>query len=273
MTDENLPPVTREMIADSLRKNGIQKGDILALHSSLKSLGYVEGGAETVIRAFQEALGFSGALMMPTHTYSFPMWSKPPYDKNESPSLVGKITDVFRRMPDVLRSDHPTHSVAAWGRLSAEFTNDTLNHPPVGIGSAWHRFHEAGGWILMLGTNQNACTMLHYCESAAEVPYLDMAFTPGLDYEVAHRINEKGTVEEYILRQVPGCSQGFVKCEPYLREKGALQDIHITNSRSQLLDSRKMVEVMKEKLKENPFFILCDLPECDICARRRNCAS
>ncbi|MBN1901792.1 AAC(3) family N-acetyltransferase [Candidatus Sumerlaeota bacterium] len=272
MTDENLPRVTREQIVDSLKKIGIHRGDILALHSSLKSLGYVEGGAETVIHAFQEALGFAGALLMPTHTYSFPIWSKPPYDKNESPSLVGNITEVFRRMPNVLRSDHPTHSVAAWGRFAADLTRDALQYPPTGIGSPWHRFHEAGGTILMLGTNQNACTMLHYCEAAADVPYLDVTFTPGVDYEVAHRINERGEVEEYILKQVPGCSRGFHKSEPCLRENGALEDVKIVNSQSQLLDSRKMVKAMKEKLKSDPFFLLCDFPDCGICVRRRNCA-
>jgi aminoglycoside 3-N-acetyltransferase len=273
MIHQNQNFVTLEMILDSLRKIGFRRGDIFALHSSLKSLGYVEGGAETVVRAFQEALGFAGALLMPTHTYSFPMWSKPPYDKNESPSLVGQITEVFRKMPHVSRSDHPTHSVAAWGRFSVELTRDALLYPPTGIGSPWHRFYEAGGWILMLGTDLNACTMLHYCEAAAGVPYLDVTFTKGLDYEVAHRINERGEIVEYILRQVPGCSRGFVKCEDYLREKGVLQDVYIADARSQLLDSRKMVEVMKEKLTRDPFYILCDLPECSICTRRRHYAS
>ena len=222
-----------------------------------------------MIKAFQNVLTPEGTLMMPTHTYSLPMWEKPPYEKDKSPSLVGKIPDVFWRIPGVSRSDHPTHSVAAWGRLAKEFTSDAMKYPPVGIGSPWHRFYEKGGKILMLGTDQEACTMLHICEILAGVPYLDVTFTKGLDYEVAHRINEQGELEEFILKQVPGCSRGFTKAEPYLREKGVLKDVTIINAQSQLLDAQKMVDAMKEKLKAEPYFLLCDAADCGICPRRK----
>ncbi|MCX7001376.1 MAG: AAC(3) family N-acetyltransferase [Candidatus Sumerlaeota bacterium] len=261
--------VTREMIADALREAGIRAGESLAVHSSLKSLGFVEGGAEAAICALQDVLTPEGTLMMPTHTYSLPMWGKEPYNKTKSPSLVGKITDVFWRMPDVLRSDHPSHSVAAWGKRAEEFTKDTLPYPPIGLNSAWHRFYSAGGRILMLGTNQGTNTSLHLCEVLADVPYLNVVFTPGRDYEVAHRINERGEVKEFILRQVPGCSRGFRKCEPYLRESNVLKDVIVVNAQSQLLDISSLVEVMVRKLKEDPGFILCEIPDCGICQRRR----
>jgi aminoglycoside 3-N-acetyltransferase len=257
------------MIADALREAGIRAGDSLAVHSSLKSLGFVAGGAETVIGALQDVLTPEGTLMMPTHTYSFPMWGKVPYNKTKSPSLVGKITDVFWRMPDVLRSDHPSHSVAAWGKGAEEFTKDTLLYPPIGLNSTWYRFYKAGGRILMLGTNQGTNTTLHLCEVLADVPYLDVAFTQGRDYEVAHRINERGEVEEFIIRQVPGCARGFKKCEPYLRETGVLKDIMVLNAKSQLLDAQQLVNAMVTMLKEDPGFILCEIPDCGICQRRR----
>jgi len=263
-------PVTREMIADALREVGIRAGDSLAVHSSLKSLGFVEGGAEAAICALQEVLTPEGTLMMPTHTYSLPMWGKEPYNKTKSPSLVGKITDVFWRMPDVLRSDHPSHSVAAWGKRAEVFTKDTLLYPPIGLNSAWYRFYNAGGRILMLGTNQGTNTTLHLCEVLADVPYLNVAFTQGRDYEVAHRINERGEVEEFIIRQVPGCSRGFIRCEPYLREKGVLRDVLVLNSKSQLLGVPQLVDVMVEKLKVEPYFILCDIPDCGICTKRKS---
>jgi len=261
--------VTREMIADALRETGIRAGDCLAVHSSLKSIGLVAGGAETVIGALKDVLTPEGTLMMPTHTYSFPMWGKEPYNKTKSPSLVGKITDVFWRMPDVLRSEHPTHSVAAWGKRAEEFTNDTLLYPPIGLNSPWYRFYKAGGRILMLGTNQGTNTTLHLCEVLADVPYLKVAFTPGRDYEIAHRINERGKVEEFIVHQVPGCSRGFRKCEPYLRKTGILNDVMVMNAQSQLLDAQPLIDAMVTKLKEFPTFILCDIPDCSICHRRK----
>jgi len=269
MGKNDSPGVTRSMIVEALRGIGVNQGDILAVHSSLSSFGFVEGGAKTIISALKDALTPSGTLMMPTHTYSFPMWEKPPYDKSLSCSLVGKVTDVFWRMPRVLRSAHPTHSVAAWGRLAEHLTSDTLNSPPVGIGSPWHRLLEANGRILMLGAGMNACTLLHLCEVLAEVPYLEIAFTPGMNHEMAHKINDRGEVEEYILYQVPGCSRGFPKSDPYLKDKGVLKDVRVVTSQSLFFDVQPLARVMVEKLKEDPGFLLCENLDCSICSRRR----
>ena len=263
------PVVTRTEIAASLKKAGIHAGDLVALQSSLKSLGRVQGGALQVIGAFQDVLKEDGTLLMPTHTYSLPMWNKPPYDKKNSPSVVGKITDEFRLLPDVLRSDHPTHSVAAWGRLAGLLTGSTLDHPAVGPGSPWHRLLQAGGRIVMLGARQDANTTLHLCEALAGVPYLDVTFTPGQDFETAHYFDGRGGVRQFTLRQVPGCSRGFNKAEPFLREKGVIRDVLIVNAPTQILAAADLVEAMREKLQSDPGFLLCDNPDCGICPRRR----
>ena len=42
-------------IVKALRSLGLGRGDIVLLHSSLISLGYVEGGADAVIKAFLDA--------------------------------------------------------------------------------------------------------------------------------------------------------------------------------------------------------------------------
>ena len=47
--------VTKEDIKFALKNLGIVTGDIVLIHSSMKSMGHVEGGPETVIQAvFQE---------------------------------------------------------------------------------------------------------------------------------------------------------------------------------------------------------------------------
>ena len=121
----------------------------------------------------------------------------------------------------------------------------------------------------MLGTGMDACTLLHLCEVLADVPYLEIAFTLGLNYEVANRMNDKGEVEEYILSQVPGCSRGFPKSEPYLKGKGVLRDVRIVTSQSLFFDVQPLALAMVEKLKEDPYFLLCENSDCSICFRRR----
>jgi aminoglycoside N3'-acetyltransferase len=58
--------VTRGELTADLLKLGIAPGDTLFIHSSLKSLGYVEGGAAAVVRALQDAVGPQGTLLIPT---------------------------------------------------------------------------------------------------------------------------------------------------------------------------------------------------------------
>ena len=43
--------VSKKDIVEGLREIGLKEGDIVIVHTSLKSMGYVCGGAQTVIEA------------------------------------------------------------------------------------------------------------------------------------------------------------------------------------------------------------------------------
>ena len=61
------PHVTRNALITGLARLGIAQGDTLFIQSSLKSLGYVEGGAQAVIGALPDAVGPQGTLLLPTY--------------------------------------------------------------------------------------------------------------------------------------------------------------------------------------------------------------
>src|SRR5205085_4877227 len=107
------PWATRERMSQDLRRLGVRAGGILLVHSSLRSLGFVPGGALTVIRALRDALGPEGTLVLPTHTWEWMSAGSRHFDARTTPSCVGVITETFRGLPGVVRSLHPTHSVAA----------------------------------------------------------------------------------------------------------------------------------------------------------------
>ena len=71
--------VTKTDIKNALTELGIQKGDVMVVHSSLKSFGHVEGGADAVIDACLETLTPSGTLVFPTliqkdFAYAYDTW-------------------------------------------------------------------------------------------------------------------------------------------------------------------------------------------------------
>ena len=80
----------------------IHKGDIILVHSVLSSMGYVEGGAATVIDALLETVGEDGTVVMSSLTG----WSDA-FDSTTTPSAVGRISEEFRKTKGAVRSLHP----------------------------------------------------------------------------------------------------------------------------------------------------------------------
>lgn len=164
----------------------------LFVHSSLGSCGYFAGGREAVVRALLER---STTLSMPTHTYCYPrgVSARPPlFDPRETRSLVGSLTDHFWRMDGVLRSLHPTHSIAALGPMAPNLTADHETcDTPCGKGTPYEKMITADFAVLMLGANLNSYTFFHTAEHAAGVPYLyfpepyDLRVLDGSNREVA----------------------------------------------------------------------------------------
>ena len=61
--------VTPDDITTALKEIGVQKGQAVMVHTSLGSLGYVCGGAQSVIEALIESVGAEGTIMMPTQSW------------------------------------------------------------------------------------------------------------------------------------------------------------------------------------------------------------
>ncbi|PIF12846.1 AAC(3) family N-acetyltransferase [Janthinobacterium sp. 13] len=171
---QNAPHVTRAGLAAGLARLGIAPGDTLFVHSSLKSLGYVEGGAPAVIAALQDAVGPQGALLLPA--YYLPggtvraACAMPDYvfDPRRHGTHMGRLPEAFLASPGVRRSIHPTHSVCAWGRHAADLTEAHHRAPSIfGMGSPWQRFIGCDhAKVLGLGISMGPVTFYHALEDA-----------------------------------------------------------------------------------------------------------
>lgn len=165
------PHLTRDHIASSLKAMGVAQGDMLFIHSSLKSLGYVEGGPTTVIEGLLDAVGPEGTLILPT--YYMPGGSilgtcklaDYVFDPRIHGTHMGALPEAFLQFEGVQRSIHPTHSVSAIGKQARYLTQAHHLAPSVfGKGSPWQRFHELNGKILGLGISMGPVTFYHLLE-------------------------------------------------------------------------------------------------------------
>ena len=64
-----LKPITKNEIVNALHSVGLTKGHTVMVHTSLSKMGYVCGGAQTVIEALIEVVGEDGTIMMPTQSW------------------------------------------------------------------------------------------------------------------------------------------------------------------------------------------------------------
>ncbi|MDH6625425.1 aminoglycoside 3-N-acetyltransferase [Streptomyces sp. LBL] len=177
------PLVTRDTLVGRLRDLGVRPGDILLVHSSLSSLGWVCGGAVAVVQGLLGALGPKGTLVVPTQSgdLSDPaLWSRPPvpeqwwgtiratmpaYDPLVTPALgVGVVPETVRTWPGALRSAHPQTSFAAVGPRAAEIVEGHASDCRLGERSPLARLEALGARVLLLGAGYGTCTCFHLAE-------------------------------------------------------------------------------------------------------------
>lgn len=161
---------TKEQLFGQISKLGISPTDTLLIHSSMKSIGAVDGGADTVLDAFSEYLK-DGLLILPTHTWRQMNAEYNVFDVNTEPSCVGILTEIFRKRPGVVRSWHPTHSVAALGKDAQAYTaGDQRWNTPCARESAWGKLYDRQAKILFIGIGFNRNTIIHGVEEWNDIP-------------------------------------------------------------------------------------------------------
>ena len=155
MEQANSIVVTKELLKQGFAELGIKAGMKIMVHSSLKSFGYVEGGADTVIDALMELLTPEGTLMMPSFNHEAPYFEGDIFDVTKTATTNGRIPDTFWRREGVSRSINPTHAFPAWGKDKERYTQDHQKTSAMGPDSPLGRLMEDGGYCLLLGVGSS----------------------------------------------------------------------------------------------------------------------
>lgn len=256
--------VTRSDIARALRGAGLRPGDRVLLHSSLSSMGWVEGGADAVIDAFLDVLDpRQGTLMVPTFGLC-----EGPWDPARVPSSTGRITETLRLRPQAIRSIHPSHSVAAIGRDAARLTAGHLEAEANGVGSPIDRLAQSGGYVLLLGVGHDRNTTIHTAEVYAGAPYVRLPSYPEFFSPRPVRL-PNGHVVPKAYSEPPGCSRGFGVVEGPLHEKGVVVDFFLGTARCQLMKGKALIDAVGQMIRHQPDVLLCPHADCWCCTTRR----
>ncbi|MCX4673060.1 aminoglycoside 3-N-acetyltransferase [Streptomyces sp. NBC_01381] len=180
-------PVTRSRLIHDLTVLGLTEGDIVMFHTRMSAVGYVAGGAQTLIGALRDVVGEPGTLMVTCGwndalPYGFSDWPRawqdavraehPAYDPgiSEADHAYGRLPEALRRWPGAVRSRHPDACFAALGASATALMADHPWDDPHGPGSPLARLVTLGGRVLLLGAPLDSLTVLHHAEALAEAP-------------------------------------------------------------------------------------------------------
>ena len=243
-------------LTDGFRALGLEAGDEVLVHSSLSSLGRVDGGARTVVDALVEAVGSDGTVLAPTLTGSAKLGPDfpPAFDPDHTPCWTGAIPEALRKDPRSRRSLHPTHSVAAIGRAAEEILRDhELSPTPCGRETPYLRLASESrrGRMLFIGVDFSCCTTFHGVEEEAHLPYhLQRGVTPA-------RISVVGGQRIVHVRlHYYGPRRDFCALEPLIQERKLRRTGVVGKARCTLVETRRIVKLALENVRRDPEFLL-----------------
>lgn len=237
--------LTKKDIIEGLVHMGVQSGMTLEVHSSLSSLGYVEGGAQTVIEALQETVGKEGSIFMPELCLSpeLPMTEQdkelglvtkiqilPPDNKR---SAMGIIADTFRQMPDVVTGEG-TFRISGWGKHASEAVN--------GLNYAIHN----EGRALLIGVDIYKLTAMHYVEDLLPEKIRDI-------FKPSKKVNEIYPEEKWFVETGRPPVQPWYTIQDMAFEKNLIHKDKIGESNCMFFKIWDVVGLYQQELKNNPY--------------------
>lgn len=224
------------------------KGTII-VHSSMKSIGSVDGGADTVLDTFTTFMK-DGLLVFPTHTWKDVNKDQPKFYVETSPSHIGVLSELFRKRPHVVRSLHPTHSVGALGKGAKEFTDGNEKFDtPCARESSWGKLLDHQAKILLVGVDLRRNTFIHGIEEWMDIPGRITE-----THEQLITVLSNGTEISVPSRRHFGLdwSAHYWKVEEVLAKLGAIEYGKLGDATVLICDTAKLFYFIGEMLKKDP---------------------
>lgn len=161
---------TKNELSAQMQQMGLHSSDTVLIHTSMRAVGAVEGGADGLLDAFCEYL-HDGLFLVPTHTWLSVNSAHPVYDVRSSVPCTGIVSVRAAARQDGFRSLHPTHSMWGFGAEAKAFLQGEENAgSPCPPGFCWDRLGDRGAKILLIGVKHNRDTFLHSVDERAGLP-------------------------------------------------------------------------------------------------------
>lgn len=247
---------TKEDLKMQLKDMGLKGTDTVFIHSSMKAIGDVQGRADTVLDAWMEYFE-EGLLLMPTHTWKQMSEEYCVFHPQTEPVCVGILPELFRQREGVVRSLHPTHSVAAYGREAEEYVKgEEMQLTPCPPDGVMGRLKDRKAKILLVGVTHIRNTFIHAVEELYDVPERFTAEPVDFQVVLPDGSLKKVPMYRHYNRHTAHISESYDKMLEGYFETGVAKRYQFGDAECILCDAEGILEVTGRILqKEKNCFI------------------
>jgi len=177
---------TRKSLCNDLTKLGLAPGDTVMVHASVRSVGPVYGGPDEIHCAIVDAVSPGGTMVMlvgapdgfddigrpktaPEDAAALRA-NMPAFDKHATRANrdVGTLAEFFRSWPGAAISDGVGVRMAARGAKAEWLMGEHTLLYPFGPGTPFEKLVKGGAKLLLLGSDHDEVTLMHYAETVAD---------------------------------------------------------------------------------------------------------
>ncbi len=253
-----------KQIANAIQELELENS-VVCMHSSLKSFGHLEGGADTLIQVFRD---MECTLVVPTFTYSCgvptPVERRIPqngidysyepeqvdgYDKDSTmiSKDMGAIPARILQKKERVRGIHPINSFTAIGPLASELIKKQTH---LNVYAPFKEIYEiSDSYIGLIGVDLTSATEIHFAEEKA-----------GRRLFRQWALEQDGTNQE---TAIGSCSSGFNQFGPLL--KGIEQSTTVGQSKWRVYPFKAFIDIIASEIIKNPSITHCSTKNCIRC--------
>ena len=249
--------ITKRQIRNSLLKIGLRKNMTLLMSSSLISLGriHVKNYYETFLDEIIKIIGKKGTLCVNSYTTDVVRYNKV-YLGKKTPSNAGGFDNFLRGLESSLTSDHPAHSVTAYG-YNAKYicNNNGLNN--YDLNSPYFKLLNLNAKILRFGIDYDFNTFGHVAEALCGAPYFYCKWV-----KVKKKKNHK-FYSMYVRHLGYDLQYNFKKLKRDLDSstKVEIKSCSLGSGKVHLLDANEYFNHAKKKISKDPHYFLKKKPK------------
>ena len=239
-------------LLNDIKNLGIKKDDKIIIHSSLKKVGQIQGGGDTLLDTFCSYLGEKGLVVLPCHTWGNIHEHNNTFDI-DMPSNLGVLPNLFRVRNGVYRSMHPTHSVCAFGLDASEFVQGEIGNDSYCGKGCMEKLLNMGGKVLLVGVSLTSCTFFHLIEEQTLKDHFWFNDSPTL-HKVKTPTGE--IIDNPIFYTKLDTSEYFDKALDVVKRDSSTRLGKIGNADCILLDMQAIYKVIQSLLQKDKDYFM-----------------